>query len=419
MTASWLDQTVGSSAPPAELTVRDALALAEGLRPQLLAEQAETERRATYSPELHEQFRKAGFYRLLQPQRYGGYAFDMPSFLAVMESVARGCMSTGWCLCLGASHALLVSSLWPAHVQEEIFAAGHVVIPSTARPGGAAQRLDNGDWLLNTTHPYSSGSPYSTHYIGQAFEYGPDGGAPLQQMLFVAPREAYDVLDDWGNTLGLKGSGSNTIVFRDARIPRDYVLENTMQVDLRCTNTSPGFALHGNPMHLAPGQGFFGLDLATLFIGGAFGALDEYERLMAERKTAGDAGRAPAARLHNGEYQRWYGLASAQLNSAQGIVRAAAERWMETCERSASGGQPFTTEEDTMINMMAREATRLAWSAAQETLFRTAGSSAAVNGERMERSFRNLSQAWSHVNMVIEDTMARDWTKIHFALPRE
>ncbi|WP_403022759.1 acyl-CoA dehydrogenase family protein [Salinibacterium sp. GXW1014] len=401
--------------PATELPLKTALDSAERLRPELVRDQADVEVRTTYSPERHRQFQEAGFYRLLIPRMYGGYAYDMPSFLKVMGSVARGCMSTGWCLTLGASHALLVSSLWGKEAQDEIFADGHVVIPSTARPGGPATRNGDGTWTLNTTHPYSSGSPYSTHYLGQAFEYD-EQGKPKQQMFFIAPRDRYEILDDWGRTLGLKGSGSNTIVFKDAVIPERYVLEQTMQVDLRTANTSPGFELHGNPMHLAPGQGFFGLDLATVFLGGAFGALDEYERLLHDRKTAGDAGRPPAARLYDQDYQRWYGLATVKLNAAQGIVNDAAERWMEICHRAAAGGEPFTTAEDMMINMMCREATRLAWDTVQETIYRTAGSSAAVNGERLERSYRDLSQAWGHVTMVIEDTMARAWTKLHLGV---
>lgn len=403
-----LTSAVGVSSA-ADLTLDEALRVARSLRPQLIAGQAETERRTTYSPELHQAFKDAGFYRLLVPKRYGGLAWTMPDFIALMGEVARGCMSTGWCLCLGASHALLVSSLWPERVQDEVFANGHVVIPATARPGGPAVRVDAG-WVLNTTHPYSSGAPYSTHYVGQAFEYGPDGRTPVQQVLFVAPRTAYEIKDDWGRTLGLKGSGSNTIVLDDALLPADYVLENTMQVDIRSSHSSPGYELHGNPMHLAPGQGFFGLDLSTVFVGGAFGALDEYERLMGERKTAGDAGRAPVARRDDPDYQRWFGLAAARLNAAQAIVHDTAERWMEICHRVADGGEPFSTADDMMLNMMCREATRLAWSAVQDTIYRTAGSSAAVNGERMERSYRDLSQAWGHVNMIIEDAMARAWT---------
>jgi len=404
-----LDARQDSVSAEQHLTLEVALGIARSLRPQLVAEQAATEARTTYSPELHQVFKDAGYFRLLVPRAYGGLAWTMPDFVRLMGEVARGCMSTGWCLCLGASHALLVSSLWPKSAQDAVFRDGHVVIPSTARPGGPATRVDGG-WRLDTTHPYSSGSPYSTHYVGQAFEYGPAGGAPVQQMLFVAPRDAYEIKDDWGNTLGLKGSGSNTIVFHDAFLPDDHVLEGTMQVDIRSSHTSPGFEQHGNPMHLAPGQGFFGLDLATVFVGGAFGALDEYERLMRERKTAGDAGRAPAARLSDPDYQRWFGLATARLNSAQAIIHDTAERWMEICHRAAAGGEPFTTADDMMLNMMCREATRLAWSTVQDTIFRTAGSSAAVNGERMERAYRDLSQAWGHVNMIIEDSMARAWT---------
>ncbi|MFJ6651399.1 acyl-CoA dehydrogenase family protein [Microbacterium sp. NPDC091313] len=402
-------------APAEELPLKTALERAEQLRPALIDDQASVEVRTHYSPERHRQFQEAGFYRLLIPRMYGGYAYDMPSYLKVMGSVARGCMSSGWCLTLGSSHALLVASLWGKDVQDEIFADGHVVIPSTARPGGPATRNADGTWTLNTVHPYSSGSPYSTHYLGQAFEM--DGqGKPRQQMFFIAPRDRYEILGDWGRTLGLKGSGSNTIVFKDAVIPDRYVLEKTMQVDLQTANTSPGFELHGNPMHLAPGQGFFGLDLATVFVGGAFGALDEYERLLHERKTAGDAGRAPAARLYDPDYQRWYALATVKLNAAQGVINDAAERWMEICLRAAAGGQPFTTAEDMMINMMCREATRIAWDTVQETIYRTAGSSASVNGERLERAYRDLSQAWGHVTMVIEDTMARAWTKLHLGV---
>ena len=407
---SDITATLLASAPSTDLTLAEAIDIARSLRPQLVAEQAEVERRTTYSPELHQTFKTAGFYRLLVPEVYGGLAWTMPDFVRLMGEVSRGCMSTGWCLTLGASHALLVGSLWPKSVQDAVFAdGGHVVIPSTARPGGPARRTDGG-WVLNTTHPYSSGSPYSTHYVGQAFEFGPDGGPPVQQMLFVAPRSAYEIQNDWGHTLGLKGSGSNTIVFKDSFLPADHVLEGTMQVDIRSSHTSPGFELHGNPMHLAPGQGFFGLDLSTVFVGGAFGALDEYERLMRERKTAGDAGSAPRARLYDPDSQRWFGLATARLNAAQTIVFGTAERWMEICHRVAAGGEPFSTADDMMLNMMCREATRLAWSTVQDIIYRTAGSSAAVNGERMERAYRDLSQAWGHVNMIIEDSMARAWS---------
>ena len=49
-------------------------------------------------------------------------------------------------------------------------------------------------------------------------------------MLFVAPRSEWTMLDDWGHTLGLKGSGSNSIVFDGGRIPEYFALPDTQML---------------------------------------------------------------------------------------------------------------------------------------------------------------------------------------------
>src|SRR5436309_1281047 len=91
------DRAATALEPPAELTAAQALAFADSLRERLVEEQVATEERTTYSPELHEELRAAGLYRMLQPKRYGGYELEVPDFLAVVTSLARGCMSSGWC----------------------------------------------------------------------------------------------------------------------------------------------------------------------------------------------------------------------------------------------------------------------------------------------------------------------------------
>ena len=50
--------------------------------------------RGRYSEEIHEEFRRAGFYRCLQPRRYGGYEFDVGTFYAVVREISCGCPST-------------------------------------------------------------------------------------------------------------------------------------------------------------------------------------------------------------------------------------------------------------------------------------------------------------------------------------
>ncbi len=70
-------------APPEPgLTRGQMVARAVGLRAELIAGQAETERRTYYSREMHEKFVAAGFYHLYVPRRYGGYEFDVPTAFA-------------------------------------------------------------------------------------------------------------------------------------------------------------------------------------------------------------------------------------------------------------------------------------------------------------------------------------------------
>ena len=82
-------------------------------------------------------------------------------------------------------------------------------------------------------------------------------GAPPGMLLFVAPRDAWTMLDDWGDTLGLKGSGSHSVRFEHARIPAHFALENTWMVDTDVSHGTPGYRLHGNPMYAGRTLSFF------------------------------------------------------------------------------------------------------------------------------------------------------------------
>jgi 3-hydroxy-9,10-secoandrosta-1,3,5(10)-triene-9,17-dione monooxygenase len=52
---------------------------ARELKPTLKNQQDESDVLGTYSQALHETFRKAGFYRAVQPRMFGGYEFDLPT----------------------------------------------------------------------------------------------------------------------------------------------------------------------------------------------------------------------------------------------------------------------------------------------------------------------------------------------------
>jgi 3-hydroxy-9,10-secoandrosta-1,3,5(10)-triene-9,17-dione monooxygenase len=404
------------SPPEPDLSPAEIITRAEAVRPLLVEEQAATEQRSYYSEEIHEKFLEAGFYRMLVPRRFGGYEFDLPTFCRVIIEIARGCPSSGWLVCLSAGHALQVGAWFGEQAQAELFGDGDFRCAAVAAPVGVARRTDDG-WELNGTHAYCSGAPYSTHYMGQTFMPGKDeDGPPGPPLLFVAPRSTWTMLDDWGDSLGLKGSGSQSIRFDNARIPAHFALEDTWMVDVDVSRGTPGYRLHGNPMYASRALAFFSIEFGALVVGMAKGALDEYESIITTRKTQ----RPPIVlRSLDPDYQRWFGAALGRTAAAEATLIQCAEQWMEVCRRSVEEGVPFSRKEDLRLNIIGREAMRLVWDAMESYIFRTAGSSAARNGQRMERTFRDLAMGWSHFHSSLADWSARELAREHLGLATE
>ena len=382
---------------PATLTGAQALESARALRPKVLAEAPETERRGFHSEELHLDFVEAGFYHLLRPKTFGGYEVDLWDFCQVVMEIARADMSTAWTLALASGHNLQVASWWPESVQREVFVDGHFASPMTSAPGGTLARHDDG-WRIDAVLPFSSGIPYATHAMGHAFIPG-EGPGPGTLSTFLVPRASVSVRDDWGHTLGLRGSGSHTVEVTDVLVPHDWVLAGQIQVDMDTSQGTPGLRLHGNPMYGGRGNGFFGLELASLGVGGVGGARDEYRSFLEGKRTVFPP---ITTRAENPRYQLWYADAVTALRGARASVRQAAEMFHDITDRAAAGGAPFSAEEDMEISRVAVAGQLAAWRV-METIMRTSGSAAAVTGQRMERIWRDQSMLLSHQNTVIQD----------------
>jgi 3-hydroxy-9,10-secoandrosta-1,3,5(10)-triene-9,17-dione monooxygenase len=398
--------------PEPELTPDEIVGRAEALRPLLLEEQQETEDRGYYSELLHQEFLRAGFYRCLQPRRFGGYEFDLPTFSRLITAVARGCPSSGWCLCLASGHVMNLASLFSEQAQVQVFGKdGEFRAPSRGIPMGSAVPVGGG-YRISGTWDYCSGVPYSTHFIPVVHVPGADPNEEPSLGLAVLPRAQWTMLDDWGDVLGMRGSGSHSIRVDNALVPAHFVVhENLLDVDV--TGGTPGYRIHGNPMYAGRTLGFFYVEIVSIVIGAARAALDEYETILRSRTTY-----APpiVPRYKHSDFQRPYGLALGMVDAAESTVLHAAEQYMEYCRRGVEGGEPFTPEEDMRLFTSQQHAARLAWEAT-ELLFRTAGTSAARNGSRLQRYYRDLSMARTQFAMQYEN-MAQVLARLHFGEPR-
>jgi 3-hydroxy-9,10-secoandrosta-1,3,5(10)-triene-9,17-dione monooxygenase len=410
MSVSAIGPASGFPLPPEPgLTPADVIARAEALLPLLIAEREAVEERTYYSVRIHEEFGKAGFYRMLVPARYGGYEFGLQTFMRVVMTLARGCPSTAWMFCLGAVHAVAAATVFEERAQEELFATGEFIAPATVIPSGTAERAEDG-WVLDGTWAYCSGAPYATHFMGHTMVDPGDGGGP-RPMLFVIPRAQWTRLDDWGDQMGLKGSGSHSIAIRRQTIPDHYLVRAHLS-QYTVTEDSPGVRLHANPLYGGGPLSFMQFEAAALAVGMAKGALDSYAELMRSRTTSFPP---ITRRTENPDFQVWFGEASGRIGAAEAIVLEGTRQWTELAE---TGPAAFTKEREWHLATLCREAIRLAWEAVHRYLFPTAGSSAVRRGQHIERVWRDMSMMQSHAGIaVVLTTMAnRELVKAYFGI---
>jgi 3-hydroxy-9,10-secoandrosta-1,3,5(10)-triene-9,17-dione monooxygenase len=410
---STVPEDARAGAPPEpDLTPDELIARAVAMRPDLIERQADAEARTYYSEEMHQRFVDAGFYRTYVPRRFGGYEFDVKTMTRLQLELARGDMSTAWCVGLASNHALQVASWFPEQAQVEALGDGNFRAASVAAPTVTATPVDGG-WEIDGTIGYCSGIPYSNWYMGQAIMPGKQESGEPRVMLFIAPESEWEMLNDWGDQLGLRGSGSQSIRFDKGRIASHLALEDTSMVDVDPSNGTPGLALHGNPLYCGRALCVFTMSVAGLVVGGAYNALDEYETWMRNKTTP-----LPpiTPRTEDPDFQRWYGLALAKISTAEAALMNCADRHMEYCRLQASGERNYTWEDDLHLSTIAREAIIQAWQAVENDLYRTIGSSAAKSGQRFERVFRDLAMAAGHRNTMMRDPLVRQLAQLRLGV---
>lgn len=205
--------------PSEEEVVQRARALIPMLR-----ERAEScERNRMVSAETMEAFQEAGFFRILQPRRWGGYQMHPNALNRVLMELARGCPSSAWNVMVLGVHPFEVGLL-PAQVGDELWGEDDArLVSSSYAPFGTVERKDDG-YVLNGEWLTSSGCD---HAGGGAFVGGrvKNERGEVEFRSFWVQRGDYEIVDDW-HVVGLAGTGSKKLVIRNVFVPayRSHVI---------------------------------------------------------------------------------------------------------------------------------------------------------------------------------------------------
>ncbi|MGH8260709.1 MAG: acyl-CoA dehydrogenase family protein, partial [Steroidobacteraceae bacterium] len=362
--------------------------------PLLREQQEQSDACGRYSDAVHGELLRGGFYRILQPRMFGGYEFSLETYIRVVMELSRGHPAGGWCFTLAASHGLVLASHWPIEAQRELFGPdGNFRCAMTAGPAGTFRRVEGG-WIANGVHPFASGIPVSTHFMGAGLLLG-EGEAP-RNMYFIVPRERIEILPDWGGerSLGMQASGSNSVRLTDVFVPdRHFVPANVMLSSEHLPEGTHGTRAHGNPMYLGILAGWFSCEFGGIFTGTARAALEEFEHLLRTKKLTFNP---QVLRSHDPHNQVTLGEALSRTDAAEALTIAATRLCMELCERWAREGKPITAADTLRVWSISREACRNACEAV-EMLFKAAGASVSKRGERLQRYFRDVQMYRVHI----------------------
>ncbi|MVU81316.1 acyl-CoA dehydrogenase [Nocardia sp. ET3-3] len=166
----------------------------------------------------------AGLFRMYTPREFGGYEAVPSTSLAVICELARGCSSTAWVTSV-LNLGNYVAALFPQRARNEVWAENPDA-RTALMIGDAPAQVERvaGGVIVNGKWPFASGSLHCDWVIARI----PSGSEPesLGPHLVLMPRERLEVEDTW-HVVGLRGTGSNTVVARELFIPAHRIVSLT------------------------------------------------------------------------------------------------------------------------------------------------------------------------------------------------
>lgn len=263
-------------------SVDAVLAEVAELLPTLRDRAQETEDARRIPAESIKALQKSGFFRLLQPKRYGGFEADPVEFYTAVKMLASACGSTGWVSSILGIHPWNVA-LFDDRAQQEVWGEDQdTLISSSYAPMGKSEIVEGG-YRLSGKWSFSSGCDHGTWALlgGPAFK----DGKPIDFLTYLVPISDYTINDVW-RTVGLRGTGSNDIVVDDVFVPEHRAL--SFQLVSKCKG--PGQEVNTSPLYKLPFGSVHPSTITAPIIGMAQGAYDAHVEHQRNRVRAAYAG---------------------------------------------------------------------------------------------------------------------------------
>ncbi|MFI5780085.1 3-hydroxy-9,10-secoandrosta-1,3,5(10)-triene-9,17-dione monooxygenase oxygenase subunit [Nocardia sp. NPDC051570] len=359
---------------------REVTERVDALLPMLRERAQEAEDLRRIPDETMKALAETGFFRLVQPRQWGGLAADPVVFYDTVRKIAGACGSTGWVAGIIGIHNWHLA-LFDQQAQTDVWGEDtETRIGSSYAPMGAGVVAEGG-YLVNGSWNWSSGCDHA----GWTFVGGPviKDGKPVDFGSFLIPRSDYRIDDVW-NVVGLKGTGSNTLVMKDVFVPSHRFLSFRTMGELK----SPGLAQNTDPLYKMPWGTIHPTTISSPIVGMAYGALQAHIDHQGKRIRAAYAG----------EKAKDDPFAKVRIAEASSDIDAA---WRQLSGNVADEYAYLVAGQEVPFDLRARarrdqvRATGRAI-ASIDRLFESSGATALANGTPLQRFWRDAHAGRVH-----------------------
>ncbi|HLI21093.1 MAG TPA: acyl-CoA dehydrogenase family protein [Stellaceae bacterium] len=369
--------------PPSRLSTEEALKRAAALTP-LLRERSKATNEARRVPrETIDALVKSGLTRIVQPARYGGIEGDLETFARIVFQLARGDGSAGWVYSVLSIHSWLVG-MFPDEAQKDVWGKNpDALVASSFLPGGKCERVAGG-YRVTGRWGFSSGCENSEWVIIVVFLGMKDSKPPLPDLhMLLVPLADCTIDDDW-HVLGLRGTGSKTVVINDLFVPEHRDIDFYAARE----GKGPGRAVNPGPLYAIPAFATFPICLAAPAVGIAWGAVDRFTahvKANAAKSTHRPIASYPTIHMRFAE-------ASAMVDAAELLLRRDLREMMD----NAIAGNEAPLDMRIRSRRDHGYATKIAGEAV-EKLFRACGGTGIFDSFELQTCYRDVNATSAHL----------------------
>jgi alkylation response protein AidB-like acyl-CoA dehydrogenase len=319
---------------------------------------------------------------LLRPKKFGGPAMRPDEAFAAGFELGRGDGSAAWVWSVMLIHDLFVSH-FPEEFQHEYWGKDRTLSASSFLPHGKPTPASGGV-RVSGKWSFCSGVDNADWLFLGVFFGPPSGDALMPDIRYVmVPKGDYEILDDW-EVMGLRGTGSKSVVIDDKFVPDHRIVSHKEMSDA----TSPGSRLHADPVYHAPIWSFVPFTISAPACGIAQGALESF---IDEMKVRDDSFAHSPLSKKPGMHAR-VAEASAMIDCADLLYKRS---YRETIDKILAGEVPsleFRARSRRDQGYCVKQA-----KAAVGLLIDAVGGRGLFESNHVQRSFRDLQAVSGHI----------------------